>query len=1495
MDYNIVFNSTTDNRLFDIDLLGVYDTEESFLGVSYSLTSNAETVFSDFMVFYWIDLDPEIIQELDYHDWQLNYYDPRGNLVKKVQPEGVNCDYDARTGYRSRGGVHFAGVNRTPGTTLYSMETPTISGNTSLFKMGVYVKGVYPYSPEYVFGDYKNEWYDVDPYTPAGGEEGGGSSGGSGESEGSGEFFYTNTMPSMHQVLCKPEDISENLPQYLSYGNGGGVLPTDPFGIPDSPPPSQYDYKLVSLMRYECTVQIMGVNSVGNKTLLAAYDVRIDQEDHKYLTIIQDTTTGEEWVEYFDDGRHITKMCKSYPTAGNCSLDNNNSLQDGLYAMVRDDLTLTESTLDQYERLEIRVVDLNKFSEPWRAGGPPTGLFSQYNDPESLKADLMQPYGNFNLMADFTYEFTSTAGTIQHKALQEEYTYDVQNRLVQTELPDEGVTQMVYATDGRLRFAQTAQQAADNEYSYINYDRARRPVEKGIYRSNPAQYPPGANLITMNFTLEPPTTAGALNVHDVKDQQDGVNDDNCFERHYFKYDTKAADIPTSVAANFTQHYLRGKVSKSWNDFAATWYSYNFDGTVEWVIMQTADLGVRTIRYHHDKLGKVIAMDYNEGDANDDLYVKYDYTDDQELTAVYASDDPLLHFKLMARYYYDELGNLTRKELGNSLQGVDLSYTSQGALKAMNNAHHPDKERGGDGLDYTSSFFTDLYAETLSYYDGDFEEEETWIQNSTAASRYDGLVKSVTWHHDPNIILSHDAGARPSYNFSYDSKGQLTGAVFGNTATGSLNASAGTTGSSPVFSGAANQNFKMDATYDGNGNISTLQRRAYGTSNLMDNLAYQYDISSGELQSNKLQYVTDAGSSSVWADEMNTQSSGNYTYDASGRLLKDMERDVYLTYNSLGLVSKVENAARTLTRQRNTYNERGQAITQKYYNSSGVLQRTVYRVYDASGRPLAEYEAGGAGTELKQNFVHGIEKVATLQHGGSEPDYQFEVKDHIGNVRATFHTEEQTIVHSDLINTRHVWNLRPNTTVSYTPNDNYLKLQGVDASGNTGMVKGFDVSPGKRYTMKVQINEMVQGGGVRVAILSQTNPGETFVYEDLYKAGWYELSFYNPSSTRVGIHVYIPPPLAVGVDHFVISEAELVSDELVVLSYTDYYPFGSPMPGRRYLSSGADAEHGYSGDYSRENDALQWNEFQYRNYDSRLGRWLSPDPARQYASPYVGMGNNPISVYDPTGLWGYYNECTGEYMWVNNVATDFFETDDGTVWSLVATSLKQMDEKAGVGNYDAQEATAHYNEDGKLIVDALNCSTPMELIDRVGVSLKGRTLSPELKGTLIAAGMSTAVLEGLTFEGAGTWLTRLLSATRTVGVAGVITAAASIVSSDSEKDKIRTLYRGVGVDHPGIIQAYNGVAIPRGGMATPAEHNRYNTRSMFTSWTSSRQVADWRANLAGNGGVVLKKSFRQSELIWSPDIFAEAEWLVFGIVTGAKVEKPNGPGAPHWYD
>lgn len=45
----------------------------------------------------------------------------------------------------------------------------------------------------------------------------------------------------------------------------------------------------------------------------------------------------------------------------------------------------------------------------------------------------------------------------------------------------------------------------------------------------------------------------------------------------------------------------------------------------------------------------------------------------------------------------------------------------------------------------------------------------------------------------------------------------------------------------------------------------------------------------------------------------------------------------------------------------------------------------------------------------------------------------------------------------------------------------------------------------------------------------------------------------------------------------------------------------------------------------------WNRFSLRgNYDSRLGRWASTDPYSQYASPYVGMGNNFVNGVDPSG-------------------------------------------------------------------------------------------------------------------------------------------------------------------------------------------------------------------------------------------------------------------------
>jgi RHS repeat-associated protein len=83
----------------------------------------------------------------------------------------------------------------------------------------------------------------------------------------------------------------------------------------------------------------------------------------------------------------------------------------------------------------------------------------------------------------------------------------------------------------------------------------------------------------------------------------------------------------------------------------------------------------------------------------------------------------------------------------------------------------------------------------------------------------------------------------------------------------------------------------------------------------------------------------------------------------------------------------------------------------------------------------------------------------------------------------------------------------------------------------------------------------------------------------------------------------------------------------LVSATDYYPFGMPMPNRQIVN-GEPYRYAYQG---QEKDPETGKKaFQLRLWDSRIGRWLTTDPKGQYNSPYLGMGNNPIIMEDPDG-------------------------------------------------------------------------------------------------------------------------------------------------------------------------------------------------------------------------------------------------------------------------
>ena len=76
-----------------------------------------------------------------------------------------------------------------------------------------------------------------------------------------------------------------------------------------------------------------------------------------------------------------------------------------------------------------------------------------------------------------------------------------------------------------------------------------------------------------------------------------------------------------------------------------------------------------------------------------------------------------------------------------------------------------------------------------------------------------------------------------------------------------------------------------------------------------------------------------------------------------------------------------------------------------------------------------------------------------------------------------------------------------------------------------------------------------------------------------------------------------------------------------------------MPGK---FGGGNYRYAYQG--QEKDDETGFEAFELRQWDGRIGRWMSTDPYGQYASPYLGMGNNPVNKVDPDG--GFDNPVYG---------------------------------------------------------------------------------------------------------------------------------------------------------------------------------------------------------------------------------------------------------------
>ncbi|MCH8495678.1 MAG: RHS repeat-associated core domain-containing protein, partial [Balneolales bacterium] len=150
----------------------------------------------------------------------------------------------------------------------------------------------------------------------------------------------------------------------------------------------------------------------------------------------------------------------------------------------------------------------------------------------------------------------------------------------------------------------------------------------------------------------------------------------------------------------------------------------------------------------------------------------------------------------------------------------------------------------------------------------------------------------------------------------------------------------------------------------------------------------------------------------------------------------------------------------------------------------------------------------------------------------------------------------------------------------------------------------------------------------------------------------------------------------------------------LLSWTDYYPFGLPMPTRSGNTSNAHDMIKFTGYEAEDEGDLGWYHAEARTYDPYIGRFTSVDPmAHLYPghTPYHYVLNNPLIFIDPTGMTVdfFKNFVTGDVIWLQNETAEVVTFENG----LDGNSGAEMYRNIGTQYYDWATETLYYQTTG----------------------------------------------------------------------------------------------------------------------------------------------------------------------------------------------------------
>jgi len=564
----------------------------------------------------------------------------------------------------------------------------------------------------------------------------------------------------------------------------------------------------------------------------------------------------------------------------------------------------------------------------------------------------------------------------------DQYKYSASGQLLYSSEVDAGITNYVYTKDGKVRFTQNADQAANGRFSFVNYDAYNRTVMSGEYKKTLDGAP--LSFVTQKQSDISGTEDNVISILEDKQEMNNgglVSLSYLLDYNNVEYSSiNVYNLVNSAGATRQSRNVWNQVSLTSNKAGyTTAYSYDNDGNLEWMAQTFPGLGSKTIDYVYDANHQLLQSIYQKNDASDRFDHIYTYDKIGRLkTASTREANGVV--KLQEKYIYYLHGPLKRKELAGNLQGIDYVYTIQGWLKGIN---HPElntaKDPGKDGASGTpnAGFAPDVFGMGLDYYNGDYSNANVTYLAATNISQgqlYNGTIQSATWGTKDHL----NAGNPFQYVYQYDNKYQLTSANFGYRNT------------------AANTNVGIATNtvgvgYDPNGNI-----KWKATSKSTDpsfSYAYYYNPATFPVQpvsTNKLYRLSDYTSVRT------------YAYNAIGQMTQQTEGDgkaKKVKYNAYGQVTEVRDEANLLDALYE-YNEKGQKVKKTSYTNTGVESYVTWYVSDASGSLLSIYDTKSATLQQSEIPVYGAARIGVVYKNGSTATFTYELKDYLGNVRAT---------------------------------------------------------------------------------------------------------------------------------------------------------------------------------------------------------------------------------------------------------------------------------------------------------------------------------------------------------------------------------------------------------------------------------------------------------------------------------------------------------------